>query len=229
MTSPPPAHCPPPPICLHLLLCPPPPHPPSLCFPKPVSSFFFSGRTTIRATPPPPCPCSALKGFPSWRLSWWWGLSVYYLAFCSPNSFPSLSPPLPPDQLTHSLARRHCSWKKKRERARDQDVYSACTFIEFKFETHKTHTHRQPCQVISLWDCQATSAFSLLTEARRASRVRKQDSKFHPGSLCWAQCPHKQTWTHTKKDKQRKNTGRELNSYRCLCLKCWHVAQEAFL
>lgn len=53
-----------------------------------LSKTFFSGGTTIRAAPLPPCPCAALKGIPSWRLSWWWGSSVYYWACCSLNSLP---------------------------------------------------------------------------------------------------------------------------------------------
>lgn len=63
---------------------------------KPVffsKTFLFSG-TTISAAPPPFCPCAALKGFPSWRLSWWWGLSVYYWVFCFPNSLPEVASPL---------------------------------------------------------------------------------------------------------------------------------------
>lgn len=72
-----------------------------------LSATFLFGRTTIMAASPPPCPCAALKGFPSWRLSWWWGLSVYYWVFSSPNSFPQCGLP-PPGRLTCSLARRHC-------------------------------------------------------------------------------------------------------------------------
>ncbi len=75
-----------------------------------LSKTFLSEGTTIRAAPPPPCPCVALKGSPSWRLSWWWGLSVYYWAFCSPNSLPRVASP----SWTRSLARRHCFMENKR-------------------------------------------------------------------------------------------------------------------
>lgn len=68
-SSPPPSHR----VCLHLLLreaqsdsCLP------LLFQTCLlSETFLSRGTTIRAAPPPLplCPCAALKGFPSWRLS----------------------------------------------------------------------------------------------------------------------------------------------------------------
>lgn len=54
---------------------------------------FLCGGTTISTTPPTPCPCAALKGLPSWCLSSWWGLSVYYWALSSPNSLSRVPPP----------------------------------------------------------------------------------------------------------------------------------------
>ena len=81
---------------------------------KPVffSKTFLSRGTTISAAPPPLCPCAALKGFPSWRFSWWWGLSVYYWVFCFPNSLPEVASPLFEHAAWHAGS---VSWRKKKK------------------------------------------------------------------------------------------------------------------
>lgn len=170
-----------------------------------LSKTFLSGGTTIRPAPPPPLPCAALKGFPSWRLSWWWGLSVYYWVFCSPNSLPRAPPP--------NTEPGTVAWKKIK---RDLDAQTKCTFTEFK-----TRKHAQPSQVIS---CRrATSASRLPTEQRGSGSCKDQDSVFFFLQPLYA--------AHIQRIIKLEESGKCIfkTVYRFLSLIYWHVAQETFL